>query len=123
MPLMPALFLALAALATATPPALVLRSGVTIPVSGRVTEVGDTVVFRSNGTLYSIRSSEVDVELTNRLAEESLRPRKEESNVASLKVSAEERDRLLRELQKSRAAAPSLASIAQPAVRCSTSLA
>jgi hypothetical protein len=113
MPLLPALILALAALATENPPALVLRSGVTIPVSGRITEVGQTLIFRSNGTLYSIRNSEVDFELTNRLAEESLRPKKEESNVAALKVSAEERDRLLKELEKSRAAAPSIASLAQ----------
>lgn len=99
-----AAILAVAALITPEPPALALQSGLTMPVVGRVEVVGETVIFRrTGGTLYSLPVDEIDFDATNRMAEEALRPKTNNSNVAALKVSPEERDRLLKELQKSKA--------------------
>lgn len=74
---------------------LVLRSGIKIAVDGAVTPKDGRVIFRSvDGTLYSLPASEV----------ESTSTQTELTPVASaekkkLKLSAEERDRLLRDLE------------------------
>lgn len=97
------------ALTSVTPPALVLRSGDVITLSGRIDVSGDTVIFRSNGTLYSIASDEIDFDATDEYAERLRRPRPDPEPKSRLKVSPEERDRLLRELEKAK---PSLAALA-----------
>ena len=84
----------LAALATST---LVLRSGDRITVEGPVKEEKGIVTFRSNGLLYSMPATEVDREATVKAEAQSA---KETEEVRRLKVSAEERNRLLRELEK-----------------------
>lgn len=105
----PAAIVFAVALTSVTPPALVLRSGDVITVSGRLEVSGDKVIFRSNGTLYSIASDEIDFDATDEYAERLVRPLPDEEPKSRLKVSPEERDRLLRELEKAK---PSLASIA-----------
>src|SRR5688572_16766586 len=81
-------------LATST---LVLRSGDRIPVEGPVRQEKGVVTFRSNGLLYSMPASEIDHQATSasQVAQE-----KKAEDIRRLRVSAEERDRLLRELEK-----------------------
>ena len=84
---------------------LVLRSGQQIEVDGPVREQNGQIVFRTpDGRLFSIARTEIDESATEAAAatlsqESAPRPRK-------LKVSAEERDRLLRELAENHAGTP-----------------
>lgn len=88
-------------------PTLVLRNGARIDVDGSVRqEDGRVVVFRSGGTLYSVPVAEVDLEAT-RAAGANVTLVKAESG--KLKVSREERERLLRELEKNHAGTPASA--------------
>jgi hypothetical protein len=81
---------------------LVLVTGHTIEVSGPIEESNGRLVFRSTGgTLYSIAADEVDEVATKQLKEERLKA--ETSAPLKLKVTPEERDRLLEELQKNHA--------------------
>ena len=82
---------------------LVLRSGDRIPVEGPVREEKGVVTFRSNGLLYSMPASEIDHEATRagEVAHE-----KKVDDIRRLRVSAEERDRLLRELEKNHEGQP-----------------
>ena len=84
---------------------LVLRSGDRIGVDGPIREERGVVTFRSssNGLLYSVPLSEID-EVATRAAE--VASEKEADEVRRLKVSAEERDRLLRELEKNHEGQP-----------------
>jgi hypothetical protein len=84
----------LATLATTT---LVLRSGDRIAVEGPVKEEKGIVTFRSNGLLYSMPATEIDSEAT---AEVEAEREKETEAVRRLRLPAEERDRLLRELEQ-----------------------
>lgn len=78
---------------------LVLRSGQRIEVEGPVQEKNGQVVFRvAGGPLYSIPLREIDEQATKAAAEE----KPAEAPRRKIRVSAEERDRLLKELQKSR---------------------
>ena len=80
---------------------LMLRSGDRIRVDGPVTEENGVVTFRMNGLLYSMPSTEIETRLT--AAEPASREAEEKKR---LKVSAEERDRLLRELEGNHAGTP-----------------
>ena len=80
---------------------LVLRSGDRIDVYGPIRDEGGRVVFRAaGGALYSISAAEVDAEATAALEEE--RRNAAAPGPKKLKVTAEERDRLLAELANSR---------------------
>jgi hypothetical protein len=92
--------LLLVTLATST---LILRSGDRIVVEGPVKEDKGVVTFRSNGLLYSLPASEID-EAATQAAE--VASKKAQDDVRRLKVSAEERDRLLRELEKNHEGQP-----------------
>ncbi len=75
---------------------LVLRSGATINVDGTVTQQDGRVVFRTvDGALYSLAASEVERTVTP-VDTVTVRPEPKK-----LKLPAEERDRLLRELEQS----------------------
>jgi len=73
---------------------LVLRSGDRISVEGTITESAGRVVFRAiDGTLYSLASSEIE-SIDAQAPTTAPAPEKKK-----LKLSAEERERLLRELE------------------------
>jgi hypothetical protein len=91
----------LAATLVARPAALVLRSGERLPVTGEVRISGSSVIFTSNGRLFSLPLSELDIEATNVATEISVTPGADEAAL-KLRVSTEERDRLLRELERQR---------------------
>jgi hypothetical protein len=85
-------------------PTLVLRNGARIDVDGgSVRQEEARIVFRSAGTLYSVPAAEVDLEAT-RAAGANVTVVKAEPG--KLKVSREERERLLRELEKNHAGTP-----------------
>lgn len=79
---------------------LVLRSGDRITVEGPVREENGVITFRMNGLLYSIPASEVERRVT---AEETA---KQEDETKPLKVSAEERERLLEALERNHSGQP-----------------
>lgn len=84
-------------------PTLVLRNGARIEVDGSVRQEGGQVVFRSGGTLYSVPVPEVDLEATRTAGANVTLVRPE---AGKLKVPREERERLLRELEKNHAGTP-----------------
>jgi len=79
-------------------PSLVLRSGVRIDVDGSVQQEDGRVVFRHAGVLYSLPAAEVDFDATRAAGANVTVVRAEEKG--KLKVSREERDRLLRDLEQ-----------------------
>jgi hypothetical protein len=87
-------------------PTLVLRNGARIDVDAPVRQEEGRVIFRSAGTLYSVPVAEVDLEAT-RAAGANVTLVKAETG--KLKVSREERERLLRELEKNHAGTPASA--------------
>jgi hypothetical protein len=88
--------------------ALILKSGHQLPVNGPVTLENGKLVFRHpSGVLYSIAASEVDLEATREArgqeAEaEATGEAAEPRPVRKLRVSAEEKERILREMEQSR---------------------
>jgi len=83
---------------------LVLRSGERISVDGSVSVDNGRVVFRSGGGLYSIPSSEVDLDATRAMA---VQPPVVRAEIPSrIRVTPEERDRLLRELEQNHSGTP-----------------
>ena len=83
---------------------LVLRTGERIDVQGPVRQQDAQVIFRvPGGALYSIPVSEIDVEATQAATERIAAP---PQNPKRLKVTPEERDRLLRELEGNHAGTP-----------------
>jgi len=80
---------------------LILHSGDQITVEGPVTEENGVVRFRANGLLYSVPASEI---ASRGGAVPATEPRSRE--VRRLTVTAEERDRRLRELEQNRAGVP-----------------
>jgi len=82
---------------------LVLRSGDRIAIEGPVREENGIVTFRANGLLYSMPASEIDEQATRAVEVAS---EKEADEIRRLKVSAQERDRLLRELEKNHQGQP-----------------
>ena len=95
MNLLPSLLLLTAMLVPT--PALVLKSGARIAVDDGIKVESGVVYFRSGGSLYSIPSSEVDLEATrsaaNAVAADVVDSKK-------LRVTPEERERLLRDLEQ-----------------------
>lgn len=87
-------------------PTLVMRSGARIDVDGSVRQEEGRVYFRSGGVLYSLPSAEVDLEATRAAGLNVTVVRPDRSK---LKVSREERDRLLRELEKNHSGTPASA--------------
>lgn len=93
---MSALLLLLLTLTTST---LVLRSGDRIRIEGGLREANGVYTFRSGGSLYSLPASEVvRIEEPARVTVEK--------PVRKLRVSEEERKRLLAELEKNHAGTP-----------------
>jgi hypothetical protein len=93
---------------------LVLRSGDRIAVEGPVREENGVVTFRMNGLLYSVPASEIDGVIASEeagsgdartaRAARSLDPARDDRR--PLRVSAAERDRLLRELERNHSGTP-----------------
>lgn len=79
-------------------PTLVLRNGARMGVDGSVQSENGRVLFRSAGALYSLPQEEVDLEATR--AAGLVVVARPEADRGRLKVSAEERARLLRELEQ-----------------------
>lgn len=86
-------------LLTLTTTTLVLRSGDRIAVEGTLREVDGVYTFRSGGALYSLPVSEV-------VRIEEPKPATAEKPKKKLRVSEEERKRLLDELAKNRGGTP-----------------
>ncbi len=107
---------------------LVLKSGARIAVVGPVTVKDGQAIFRSSsGILYSIAVNQVDIDGTLSAAPPSSGQRIDEPeasalSTARLKVSAEEKARLLSELSKSRGkpALPVKVSPVEPAIKAET---
>ncbi len=85
-------------------PTLILRNGIRIAVDGSVRQEEGRVVFRSSGVLYSMAATEVDFEATKTAGLNVSVVRAEQPG--KLKVSREERDRLLRELEQNHNGTP-----------------
>jgi chromosome segregation ATPase len=77
---------------------LVLRTGERIAIEGPIRVDGRQVIFRSGGALYTIPTDEVDLDASR--TEGSPARIQAEARGNKLRVSAEERDRLLRELEE-----------------------
>jgi hypothetical protein len=83
--------------------AIVLTSGHVIPVAGEPEVVGRSVRFSDDaGRLYSVRLDAVDVDATAERARRAAARQEEAAGRGRLAVTAEEKERLLLELQKSR---------------------
>ncbi len=103
-------FLLFIVLTTST---LVLRSGDRIDLDGPAREQDGVVTFRSGGLLYSMPVGEIDLEATQK-AEQEAETSEEEDDVAAeeeqgvrkLRMSPEERQRLLDELEKNHEGTP-----------------
>ncbi len=94
----------LATLLLLTLSTLVLRTGERIDVQGSIREQDGQLIFRAaGGALYSIPLAEIDREATQAASEEQAEAAPESRK---LRVSPEERDRLLRELEKNHAGKP-----------------
>ncbi len=84
---------------------LILRTGTHIAVDGPITEKDGRIVFRSKGgQLYSLPIDEVDAEATKALALQP--PPAPDDGKKKLKVSAAERERLLKELATNHSGTP-----------------
>lgn len=83
---------------------LVLRSGQRMQVDGSVTIDQGRVIFRSGGALFSIPEHDVDLDATRSLSLPTPIVRADVPN--RLKVTPEERDRLLRELEQNHNGTP-----------------
>jgi hypothetical protein len=112
-----AFLILIAALLPEAPEQILLRSGQAIPVRGEVREDGNRLVFTTPaGRLYSIPIEEVDLEAMRRAAGPESPPTAEESGDASrstpegprreIRVSEEEKKRLLEELSRNRRGQP-----------------
>lgn len=82
---------------------LVLRSGERIAVEGSILVEERRVLFRSAGGYYSVPSEDVDFDATRAAEQASVTPT---TGRGKLRVTPEERDRLLRELEQNHAGTP-----------------
>jgi hypothetical protein len=87
---------------------LILRNGGRIDVDGGIRVEQGRVIFRSGGALYSIPEAEVDLAATRAVA--AIPVVKAESKLR-LKVSEEQRDRLLRDLEQNHSGTPTTAKL------------
>lgn len=80
---------------------LVLRSGDRLPVDGAVKQEKDVITFRSGGTLYSMPAEEVvRIEEDTPAAKPAEAAKPADESVVRLRVSEEERKRLIDALEK-----------------------
>ncbi|MEA2329345.1 MAG: hypothetical protein QOE68_4304 [Thermoanaerobaculia bacterium] len=105
---MHALAILLFAATTSFPPpilttTLILRNGTRFDVEGPIREERGRIIFRS-GTLYSIPVAEVDMDATRAAVTKTVLATVDQDR--KLKVSAAERDRLLRELEQNHSGGP-----------------
>lgn len=85
---------------------LVLKTGERIEVSGPIREENGRILFRSgSGTLYSLPSDEIDLKATE-LASRPKAVVSPDDERAKLRVTEEEKRRLLEELSRNRAGTP-----------------
>lgn len=105
---MNALLLLLVTTLSIPTPALILRGGARIDVDGGVRLDQGRVIFRTGGTLYSIPETDVDLGATRAVA---AIPVVKAETTMRLKVSADERDRLLRALEENHGGTPSTAKL------------
>jgi len=89
-------------------PALILRDGARIDVDSSITVEQGKVIFRSGGSLYSIPEGDVDLVATRAAA---AAPVVKAETTMRLKVSEEERNRLLKELEQNHAGTPTTATL------------
>jgi hypothetical protein len=82
---------------------LILRNGTRFDVQGPIREERGRIIFRS-GTLYSIPVAEVDMDATRAAVTATVFATVDQDR--KLKVSAAERDRLLRELEQNHSGGP-----------------
>jgi hypothetical protein len=108
-----------AAMSTAHPistTALILRNGTRFDVDGPIREEQSRIIFRTAGSLYSIPLDDVDLDATRAAVTKMVIVTNDGDR--KLKVSAAERDRLLRELERNHAGKPAeeltLARVAEP---------
>jgi hypothetical protein len=100
MNLLAPLFLA-AALSSAQPfltTTLILHNGTHFEIDGPIREEQGRIIFRTSGSLYSIPLADVDMEATRAAVTKEILVTSDADR--KLKVSAAERDRLLRELEQ-----------------------
>lgn len=90
---------------TVQTPTLVLKGGKRIDVDGSVRQEESRVIFRSGGVLFSLPVAEVNFEAT-RTAGLNVTVVRTEDDRMKLKVSREQRDRLLRELAQNHNGTP-----------------
>jgi hypothetical protein len=105
---MNALILLLVTALSIPTPSLILRNGHRIDVDGGIRVDEGRVIFRSGGALYSIPEAEVDLAATRAVA--AIPVVKAESTLR-LKVSADERNRLLRDLEQNHSGTPTTAKL------------
>jgi hypothetical protein len=84
---------------------LVLRSGARIPVDGVVRAEAARVIFRSAGALYTVATEEVDLEATREAGTPTV---VQTERPGRLKVSPEEKQRLLKDLEENHSGSPGL---------------
>ncbi|MEA2238011.1 MAG: hypothetical protein QOC81_2735 [Thermoanaerobaculia bacterium] len=87
---------------------LILRNGTRFEVNGPIREEQSRVIFRTAGVLYSIPLGDVDLEATRAAVTKAVVVTNESDR--KLKVSAAERDRLLRELEQNHSGKASVSS-------------
>jgi hypothetical protein len=86
---------------------LILRSGQHIEISGTAREEGGRLIFRAEGgSLYSIPMTEVDLDATRAASATEPTVVRPTPDRLRLKVSEEERKRLLRDLEQNHAGTP-----------------
>jgi hypothetical protein len=103
-----AILLLTAAVSTSHPiltTTLVLRNGTHFEVDGPIREEQQRIIFRTSGSLYSIPINDVDMEATRAAVSKPV-VATSDSDKKQLKVSASERDRLLRELEQNHSGTP-----------------
>jgi hypothetical protein len=97
--------------APATPAAitttLILRNGTRFEVEGPIREEQARIIFRTEGKLYSIPLADVDMDATRAAVTKAVVVTSDSGK--KLKVSATERERLLRELEQNHTGKPSSA--------------
>jgi hypothetical protein len=114
-----AILLLTATLSTARPiptTTLILHNGTRFDVDGPIREEQDRVIFRTGGSLYSIPLGDVDLDATRAAVTKMVIVTNDGDR--KLKVSAAERDRLLRELEQNHSGKPAeelkLEKVAEP---------
>lgn len=114
-----AILLLTAAISTARPiptTTLILHNGTRFDVDGPIREEQDRIIFRTGGSLYSIPLGDVDLDATRAAVTRMVIVTNDGDR--KLKVSAAERDRLLRELEQNHSGKPAeelkLEKVAEP---------